>query len=358
MRRLLPALAALTASSLGAQSFYDTSVRFAPSFYSYNIKTPFNEKVTEMAFPIYTMVPVLPNLSVDVGTAFAMAKVENANTGTSSEMSGLTDTQVRANYTFGQDFLVVTAGLNLPTGSATVDPSELEAATRVGSDFLTFPISGFGSGLGFTGGVAIARPVGAWNLGFGASVRQSSQYEPFRDDAGTATKFQPGPEYRARIGMDHGMGSGRVSFGLTYSKFGDDKANAATFNSGDRFIGEFAMNNALTERVDYSLVLWDLYRSTGTLINGAPSASGNIANGLMFFSVRAGTFAVEPSIETRLWMQEGSNTSYLGTFGVRFFVDRGLYAIVPGFSFTMGSMEAATLTGYRATLGLRFGGAR
>ena len=360
MRRFLPSafVSLAAATSLGAQSFYDTSVRLAPSFYSYDIKTPFNEKVTEMAFPLYALVPILPNFSVDVGTAFAMAKVENANTGSSSEISGLTDTQVRANYTFGQDLIVLTAGVNLPTGSATVDPSELDAATRIGSDFLTFPISGFGSGLGFTGGVAVARPVGMWNLGFGASVRQSGEYEPFRDATGVATKFQPGPEYRARVGLDHPYGNGRMSFGLTYSKFGDDKANAATFNSGDRFIGEFAMNNALTQRVDYSLVVWNLYRTSGTLINGTPSPSGNITNGLMFFSVRAGTMAVEPSIETRLWTQQGSSTSYLGTFGIRMFVDRGAYAIVPGFGFTMGSMEAATLTGYRATLGLRFGASR
>ena len=74
-----------------------------------------------------------------------------------SELSGLTDTQVRANYTFGQDLVVLTAGVNLPTGSSTVAAEELEAASLIGSDFLTFPISGFGSGLGFTGGVAFAR---------------------------------------------------------------------------------------------------------------------------------------------------------------------------------------------------------
>src|SRR4051812_3320855 len=176
-----------------------------------------------MAIPLYAMVPILPNFSLDIGTAFATATVENTTTGSSSDISGLTDTQLRANYTFGQDLVVVTAGLNVPTGSATVDPGELEAATRIGSDFLTFPISGFGSGFGFTGGVAIAQPFGSWNLGVGASMRQSGEYEPFRDEAGVATKFQPGPEYRARLGLDHPFGAGRMSFGLTFSKFGDDK---------------------------------------------------------------------------------------------------------------------------------------
>lgn len=359
MRRLpLVLFLLVSAASARAQSFWDSSIRLAPGFYSYNIQAPFNEKITEVSFPLFVVVPVLPALSLDVGTAYATARVENTLNGGSSEISGLTDTQVRANYSFGQDFLVLTAGVNVPTGSATVDATELAAATRIGSDFLTFPVSGFGSGLGFTGGFAIAQPMGSWNLGFGASLRQSSEYEPFRDQTGVATKYQPGPEYRARLGLDKPFGTGRMSFGFTYSKFGDDKSNAVTFNSGDRFIGQFAMNNALSERVEYSVVVWDLYRTSGTLINSSPSPSGNISNAMLTFGMRAGAIGVEPSVETRLWTQEGSKTSYLGTFGMRLFVDRGAWALVPGFGFSLGSMESATLNGYRATLGVRYGGAR
>ena len=97
--------------------------------------------------------------------------------------------------------------------AATIDAEELEAATRIGSDFLLFPISGFGSGFGVTGGVAVARPLGTWNVGFGASVRHSSEYEPFRDASGTPFTFQPGPEYRARLGIDHPLGTGQIALG-------------------------------------------------------------------------------------------------------------------------------------------------
>lgn len=357
MRRLLILLPLLcAASALRAQSIWDSSVRLAPAYYAYDIKTPFNEKISEISFPMFVVVPILPALSVDVGTAYASAHIENATTGTKSDLSGITDTQLRLNYTFGQDFLVLTTGVNIPTGSATVNPSQLAAATRIGSDFLTFPVSGFGSGLGLTGGVAVAQPMGAWNLGIGASLRQSSAYEPFRDQAGVATRYQPGPEYRARVGLDHPFGTGRVALGLTFSKFGDDKSNAATFNSGDRYIAQFSANNSLTDRVEYSIVLWNLYRTSGKLIDQSTAPGGNIANGMLAFGVRAGGVGVEPSIEGRLWTQAGSQTSYLGTFGLRLFVDRGAWALVPGFGFTMGSMDSAALTGYRGTLGIRLGG--
>jgi hypothetical protein len=147
-----------------------------------------------------------------------------------------------------------------------------------------------------------------------------------------------------------------MSFGLTFSKFGDDKSNAATFNSGDRIVGQFAMNNALTEKVEYSLVLWNLYRSTGTLIDSTESPSGNITNALMTLGFRGpGEVGIEPSIETRLWNQQGSKTSFLGTLGMRFIVNRGIWALVPALGFSVGSMESASMSGYRASLGLRFG---
>lgn len=364
MRRLFSLALLLSASALPAQSVWDASVRTGPQFHSYTLKTPLNEKISQIAIPFFVVVPILPALTVDVGASYAMVNHERTTfdasgnpTTTKSELAGLTDTQLRANYAFGQDFIVVTAGLNLPTGSATVEPSELDAATRIGSDFLTFPVSGFGSGLGMTGGLAVARPMGTWNWGFGASVRQSTEYEPFLDGTGTPLKFTPGPEYRARRGLDHPFGTGRMSFGLTFSKFGDDKANAITYNTGDRYIAQFAMNNSLGESaVDYSFVLWNLYRTTGTQIDQNASPSGNITNAAMTFGIRApGDIGVEPSIETRLWTEQGSKSSALGTLGIRFYIDRGRWAIVPGAGFSIGTMQSATLSGFKATLGMRFG---
>src|SRR6185503_9366890 len=136
------------------------------------IKTPINEKISAFSLPMFVVVPVTPAFTMDVGTSFAMVNLKRQDFDAfgnpmtvESDISGLTDTQIRANYAFGQDFLVITTGVNIPTGSATVAPEKLDAATRIGSDFLLFPISGFGSGFGFTGGVAVAKPVGMWNLG-------------------------------------------------------------------------------------------------------------------------------------------------------------------------------------------------
>src|SRR3954468_15097149 len=184
MRRLIPlALAcapACVAPALGAQSILDIGARIAPQFHSYKIESPSNTTISEFAIPLFVVVPVSSRLSFDVGTSYARSRVEVQGAQKAvSEINGLTDTQVRGNLVLGSDFVVLTAGVNLPTGKSEVLANELQAANLIGSDFLAFPISNMGTGLGGTGGVAVARPVGDWNLGFGFSMRRSADYTPF-----------------------------------------------------------------------------------------------------------------------------------------------------------------------------------
>jgi hypothetical protein len=362
LRFVVPALA-VGAASLEAQSFMDSQVRFGPQFASYTFSAPINEKVSQIAFPFFVAIPVTSAFTVDVGTAFAITSYERRgfDTGgnptlTESELSGLTDTQLRASYSIGQDLLVLTAGLNLPTGSATVTPEELPAATVIGSDFLSFPVAGFGSGMGMTGGFALARPMGDWNWGFAASMRYAGEYEPFEDGSGTTTKFQPGPEYRVRTGLDHPFGTGRIAFGVTYSKFGDDKANATSYSTGDRYIGTFSLGSSFRNGTNYQFVLWNLFRSAGNLIDGATLPQSNITNASLSFGVRGpADISFEPTLESRIRTGAGIGTSILGQLGARAVVNRGGWAVVPGFGFSMGTMEDATLTGFRGSLAVRLG---
>src|ERR1043165_7732652 len=104
-------------SSLSAQSIFDIGVRVAPQFHSYDITSPSNTKISEFSVPVFVLVPITPSLSVDLGTSYAHSQVDQTTNGTTtaSTISGLTDTQLRANYTVGADMLVLTAGVNIPT---------------------------------------------------------------------------------------------------------------------------------------------------------------------------------------------------------------------------------------------------
>src|SRR5215831_15482777 len=362
MYRRFLALVALTAfSSLGAQSISDVGIRLAPQFHSYKIGSPSNLTISELAVPIYAIVPVTPQLSFDVGSAYTQARVEQTGSPTST-ISGLTDTQIRGNLVLGNDLVVLTAGVNLPTGKSTVSQDQRAAAGLIGGEFLAFPIAQMGTGFGGTGGVAVALPVGGdWNVGVGASMRHSAQYDPFDATGSTVLHYQPGNEYRARVGLDHAVGTGRFTIGATYSTFGDDNLGGSIYNTGNRVLGQVDFNDSFGPgRI--SLAGWSMFRARSTLANGTPSDKENVSSGTIAYGFNAGGLIVEPNVEGRSWSQSSLSTSYLGTFGVRVAFNAGGLAVVPSAGFSVGQLATtagvtstglASLTGFHGALTVR-----
>jgi hypothetical protein len=347
-----------------AQSVTDIGARLAPQFFSYTADSPSNLKISEFALPLFVIVPVAPSLTFDVGTAYAQARVQQTAAGqtATSSISGLTDTQVRANYVLGTDFVVLTAGVNLPTGQSKVTTQELPAASLIGSDFLSFPISNMGTGLGGTGGIAIARPLGDWNLGFGASMRKSAGYNPLDANGGPVLHYQPGNEYRARVGVDHPLGTGRVTLGVTYSTFGDDNLAGSIYNTGNRYLTQLSLDN--TVGVGHlTIVGWNLLRTAGTLADSTAIPHDNITDAGVSYGIPVGSATVEPNVEGRAWMQSpGVATSFLTTLGLRMTLVGGGFAFLPSVGYSFGQLAAqdaasanvtATLTGFHAMLAIR-----
>jgi hypothetical protein len=332
-------------SSLSAQSS-EISARVAPQYHSYTIDAPSNTKIGEFSIPLFVVVPVTPALTFDLGTAYAHARVEQTALGksTTSSIAGLTDTQIRANYVLGNDFVVLTAGVNLPTGQSRVTTGQLTAASLVGSDFLGFPISNMGTGLGETG----------------FSMRRTEEYDPF-DVGGTTFRYQPGNEYRARVGADRAVGTGRATFGFTYSTFGNDELAGSVYNTGNRYISQATYNNDVGPgRI--GVVTWNLFRTAGTLADSSFLGHENISNAALSYGIHIGSALFEPNVETRVWVQEGASTSFATTIGVRSELDAGRFAVLPGVGYSLGRVAAqdatglrttATLTGLHATLAIR-----
>lgn len=363
MRRLVPLALACVAPSLGAQSIFDIGARVAPQFHSYKIESPSNTTISEFAVPMFVVVPVAPRFSFDVGTSYAVSRVKVTGR-PDSEISGLTDTQLRGNLVLGNDFVIITAGVNLPTGQAGVKQEQLSAANLIGSDFLAFPISNMGTGLGGTGGIAVARPVGDWSLGFGLSMRKTTEYEPFNLTTGsTNLRYQPGNEYRGRVGLERPVGTGRFMVGLTYSTFGNDNLAGSIYNTGDRYWTQLDFNNTIgIGRL--SLTGWNLFRTKGTLADSTLLDHENITNGQLAYGIPLGNnVVIEPNIEGRTWMQVNTPASYMGTFGVRMQIGAGMFSILPSAGFSIGQIAAANpslgvnttanMTGLHGTLAVR-----
>jgi hypothetical protein len=351
----------LAGSPARAQSVLDAELRFAPQFVQYQLHAPADETITELAVPVFVTIPVGSRLTFDVGTAYARARVTSGSE--RSEINGLTDTQVRGNLTFGNDLVVLTAGVSLPTGDESVTLAQLTAASRIGNDFLAFPISNMGTGLAATGGIAIAHPFGEWNLGVGAAARRSAAYTPF-DVPGESFRYQPGNEVRARVGADRTVGAGRLALGVTYSAFGRDEASGSAYNTGDRVIAQGALSGLVGSN-DFTIAAYNVFRAPGNYASGDRAGRENIANLFLSLGLHAGHALVEPSVELRHWLQNvypaGSGTaasrsqsSKLAMVGLRTRIGVGGLNVYPNAGYTAFGTLAVTdavqadISGFRA----------
>jgi hypothetical protein len=358
-------------SSLRGQSVLDAELRAAPQYVQYQVHAPADETIAELAIPVFVTIPAGPRLTIDVGTAYARAHVTSGDR--LSEISGLTDTQIRGNLTLGSDFVVLTAGVSLPTGNSSVTLDQLAAAGRIGNDFLGFPVSNMGTGLAATGGIAIARPVGEWSLGIGAAARRSAAYEPF-DVPGQSFRYQPGNEVRARIGADRPVGSGNLALGVTYSAFGRDDAGGSAYNTGDRVITQGSFTRPVGAN-ELTVAAYNVFRSPGSYASGDRAGRENIANLFVSLGVRALGTLVEPSLEVRHWLQSvfpagdesagpaRSQSSRMATVALRTRVAAWGVSMYPSAAYTMigklatvdasGAPVQANLTGFRAQIAVR-----
>ena len=354
-------LVAAVRAPLHAQSLGDAEARVAPQWVQYRVHAPAPETISELAIPVFVTIPAGSRLTVDVGTAYARAQV--ASGALRSDVAGLTDTQLRGNFTLGDDFVVLTAGVNLPTGRSSISLDQLAAAGRIGNDFLDFPVSNMGTGLAATGGVAIARPVGEWSVGAGVAVRRSATYEPF-DIPDESFRYQPGNEVRARVGADRPLGAGRLALGVTYAAFGRDDADGSAYDTGDRVVAQGALTGMVAGQ-EFTVAAYDLLRAPGFYASGERAGRENLANVFLSLGVHALGSVIEPSVELRQWLQNAdagdvsSRASRLATFGLRVRAGVAGLTLYPSATYAIGSLAAADqaglpvqarLTGFRVGL--------
>lgn len=358
MRRLAPlALLAVLPAALDAQGWRETAVIVAPHSTMFRIGTGAAERVVaQTAIPFVFVIPVNERISMDITTAYAVSDVISGGASISA-IKGLTDTQLRANIQAGLENMVFTVGLNLPTGQYTIPEGQQDAAGQIGNDFLNFPISSMGNGLGATGGVAYARTAGEWNLGAGMSFRKTTEFAAFSVDNSDFT-FTPGDEIRLRIGADRPLGDGQVAVGFSYSAFGDDLADTTTYSTGDRLIVNGSWSRPIGG-ADLFLSAWNLYRLEGERLGGA-APNENVFNANAALSFDVASLLVQPSVELRLWQQGGFRAGNLVNLGVRLRWTVSQFALYPQVGYSIGTVYStedgseSEVSGLRGSLTVRY----
>lgn len=357
---LITALLLAAPTGAGAQGLGAAAAAVIPQYVSFKIGSGATAKtVTQLTVPVMAAVPISSRLNIDVATAFATSEV-SSNGASVSSISGITDTQVRANLTLGTDAVVFTVGANLPTGQYKITSDKSEAAGQIGNDFLMFPTSSYGAGLSTTGGIAVAKSLGNWNFGIAGSFRKSTEFDAYevQDNAGKETlTFTPADEVRARIGADRGIGNGRLTLGVTFSTFGDDLLANTSYATGDRYIGQASLFMPMGS-TDVFLSGWGLYRAKGQQFGGE-AAPENVFNGALALGFRSGNLYIEPNVEARNWQVDGYQAGFLGNGGVRLRWTAGAFSFIPTFTYqlgqlnTLGGGDTIDLSGWRTSVTLR-----
>lgn len=295
----------------------------------YNIED--GTETRQFAFPLAFAMPVSERLSFDIGTYYASTESDD------NTLSGLTDTQIRASYVFGRDALVATLMVNLPTGK-TQDFDQTSTSGAAAANFLSFPVNAYRTGTSVTGGLAAATELGSWNVGIAGSVRMSGEYEPFSD---VDTKYSPGTEARLKLGLERLLGTSRLTFGLTFSTFGNDNfedlggGGSGEYQPGSRFIGEVAMA-FLAGSGNITGYVWDYYRAAA---DGSSNKENILALGANGSWPIGSNLRLEPLVETRFWSPEEGNGKLFGA-GAALRIPMGeRFTISPAGRFDFGSTQ-------------------
>ncbi|HEX9167081.1 MAG TPA: hypothetical protein VF862_14305, partial [Gemmatimonadales bacterium] len=260
------------------------------------------KSLTQWAIPVAAVVP-MGRFTLDAGAWYALTTLERFDAPAKS-VSGITDTQVRGSYILGDDAVVLTAMVNLPTGAENLSAAEYAVLAAASSSFFAFPVNGYGSGASVTLGVAGAIEAREWNLGLAGSGRLSRPFTPFEDSEGKFS-YQSGPEVRLRAGADRLVGSGRLSLGLTFSTFGDDE-----FASGGGTTGIYRPGRRLIAEASFATVIgpatvigyaWDYYRWSGDSAGASvPNRENLLTGGVQARWPLSRIVSWEPGIEGRL----------------------------------------------------------
>ena len=190
-------------------------------------------RATQWSIPVSVAVPIGSRLTFDVTGAYASSEVTlsapDPTIGADGyALSGLADIRIRATGRVIGDNVLITAGLNIPTGKTELNEEELSASRIVGAPALSFQVPVLGIGGGGTLGVVLAREVGAWAWAFGTSYEMRKQYSPISVVAGIPVDFSPGDAVRLSLGASRFLGQHNMTFGLSADLFSEEELESGT----------------------------------------------------------------------------------------------------------------------------------
>ena len=187
-------------------------------------------RVQQFGLPVTAASPLGGGWRVDVTTLFAHGTVTytdpKASGGTrTAALNGLSDLRLRASGRLLNDAVVMTIGVNAPTGRTALTTTQFSTLRILAAPGLGLGSSPVGAGPSGTVGVVYGAQAGPWGLAMGGSYEFRGSYQPVAAlSAGApSADFRPGGVIRASLGADRVIGPHRLSLAFAADVFSDDK---------------------------------------------------------------------------------------------------------------------------------------
>jgi hypothetical protein len=187
--------------------------------------------IWEFSTPLEFYYPFDRQSSVAITTEFASAKGKNL-----SALSGLGDAQVSFNYQPGLNSLVLSLGLNLPSGKKEMPVLEFNTMSALSQNLFRFQVPVFGQGFGLSPGLTYALPVNEKVvLGLGIAYQLKTAYKPVEK---MEKSYKPGDEVLVTGGVDVQLGEAEsLSGDVLWAYYSADKVdNDNIFHAGSKLM--------------------------------------------------------------------------------------------------------------------------
>jgi len=281
MRRRAWACSALlvTTTAVGAQESLlpTTGWGVGSTISAWHFSTPIAQSggavadIAEMAIP-FRVRSVFGRWSVDLSGAGAFGAVHTSARPSGSDSDegddgdqvftifGPTDVKLRVTGPVVGDNLLVTIGLNLPTGKVGLDGDETTTLQAIGAPAVRMPVGSFGTGAGATLGAIRAFEGDDWAVAVGGSLEQRTEYSPIAlllSGGKAETQVTPGTAAHLTLGLDRALGESRFSTLLVGDVFSKDQVRftgGGTSESNSDF--QLGPQVTLTSKIDFGSVSW------------------------------------------------------------------------------------------------------
>jgi hypothetical protein len=306
--RLSSAIVALAfasiAASAGAQEQLAArkSVSVAPLFESWSFGdglvqvTSAGDRVrlssaTQLSVPLTAALFVNDRWQIGLSGAFATGTVKldtrDATLGvTEYTVSGISDVKLGVTAHLVPDRVMVTLGVNAPSGKTELSGEELEAVRILGAPALGFQVPALGTGGAGTAGLVLSREMGGWAWAAAASYEYRAKYSPIVFAAGIPTPdFNPSDAAHVSVNGQGLLGQHEMSLGIGADIYTKDKLQFAgrgdesNTQLGPIFTADWQLRLATRSFRELTLFVNDRfrteYKSGGQTVSGS---SGNYLN--------------------------------------------------------------------------------